>query len=180
MTNGHQITITEWLGLPDYYNDCGELQQGWMREGFRNSYHEEPDHDCVCEVIDTQGQRFRSEFRKDNGLGSSSWDCAHSKGYDFAWWREIKHGDCATCRFQFWKHKGGKGVRSCQYHGGKDGCHYEARRSCETCHYYREVVDAYTCEKLGQRTCSKYEAWSNNMNMQPEEGCEYWKGGTPQ
>lgn len=60
--------------------------------------------------------------------------------FDFLKPEEPKRGDCASCEWMFWKHTGGRGERSCQYHGGKDGCHYERRKTCRTCEHMQQSV----------------------------------------
>ena len=81
-------------------------------------------------------------------------------------------GDCSSCLHEFWKHppKGGTPVR-----GKCITCEYEPKASCYTCSYYRMTCDAYTCEPTGIKTCSKFEAWSQNKNLDPENGCELWE-----
>jgi len=51
----------------------------------------------------------------------------------------------------------------------------KVKASCHTCSYYRMTCDAYTCEPTGIKTCSKFEAWSQNKNLDPENGCELWE-----
>ena len=77
---------------PKYYDQCGETMKGYIREGFRNSYYENPNHECQCIVIDTEGHRFKSRFYK-NELGTWVWDITNSRGYGFAWWKEIDNED---------------------------------------------------------------------------------------
>lgn len=88
-----QMTINEWLGYPEYYDQCGQLMKSYIREGFRNSYHEHPGNECLCVVIDTQGHRFKSRYFK-NELDTWVWETSESKGYGFAWWKEC---NCTTC-----------------------------------------------------------------------------------
>lgn len=52
----------------------------------------------------------------------------------------VPKGDCGTCKYSFWKHGKGGTKRGCQYHGGKDGCHYERRLTCRTCSHMRQSV----------------------------------------
>ena len=40
------------------------------------------------------------------------------------------------------------------------------------------TCDAYTCEPLGIKACFLYEAWSNNLNLKPDKGCEFWEDKT--
>lgn len=84
-----QITIDEWLGYPEYYDQCGQQMQAYIREGFRNAYHESPDHECDCIVIDHNGNRWKSRYLL-NSLGTWVWDATNSKGYDICWWKEDK------------------------------------------------------------------------------------------
>ena len=48
-------------------------------------------------------------------------------------------------------------------------------KECSTCNCFGQVVDAYTCERLGFRACFKYEAWSQNMNKNNGKDCRYWE-----
>ena len=49
-------------------------------------------------------------------------------------------GDCGSCEWSFWKHGADGTSRSCQYHGGHDGCHYEKRKTCRSCSHMRRSV----------------------------------------
>lgn len=78
---------------------------------------------------------------------------------------------CGSCKWSFWKHGKEGTKRSCQYHGGKDGCHYEERRTCRTCgHMQRSVYGlmeyhGFACFGFGisksqdieQEACVDYE-----------------------
>ena len=83
-------------------------------------------------------------------------------------------GDCHTCRYMFFVHppKGGTARQSCERSGG---CKWEPKKNCFSCASYGQVIDAYTCERLGFRACFEYDAWSKNLNLEPDIGCEYWK-----
>ena len=83
---------------------------------------------------------------------------------------------CSSCIYQIWLRPKNKGVvQGCDHY---DGCEYQ-RRNCHHCAYYGEVVDAYTCERLGYKTCFNNDAKFNNGigNVNPDEGCEYWLRG---
>ena len=49
-------------------------------------------------------------------------------------------------------------------------------KDCSTCSCFGEVIDAYTCERLGFRACFKFEAWSQNMNRNKGKDCRFWEG----
>lgn len=85
---------------------------------------------------------------------------------------EPKKGDCMTCQKRYWLHpkEGGAPIL-----GSCVTCEYIPRRSCHTCESYGMTCDAYTCEPLGIKACFNYDAWSKNMNLKPDIGCEYWK-----
>lgn len=134
-----QMSIYDYLGYPDYYDECGQKQKSWIREGFKNAYHEMPDHDILAEVIDRADHRFKTKIYR-NKFGYMVFNVTKAKGYDIIWWKEI-----------------------------------EPDKSCHTCSYYRMTCDAYTCEPTGIKTCSKFEAWSQNKNLDPENGCELWE-----
>lgn len=46
---------------------------------------------------------------------------------------------------------------------------------CNTCQHFGQVVDAYTCERLGFRACFKWEAWTQNMNLNNGKNCKFWE-----
>lgn len=167
-----QITINEWLGYPEYYDQCGRQMQSYIREGFRNSYHEKPDHECLCIVIDHAGHRYKARYYKNN-LGTWVWEASESRGYDICWWKEC--GDCNTCRFKFWKHKDGKAIQGCQCRGGSE-CYYEPKleKTCLTCGYFRTIVDATTCEPIEKR-CNPGDGYSYAVSYPETHTCEKWK-----
>ena len=88
---------------------------------------------------------------------------------------EPPKGDCSTCQHEYWLHpaKGGTPVR-----GTCVTCEYEPKKCCDTCAYYRMTCNAYTCEPLGIKACFLYKAWSNNLNLKPDKGCEFWEDKT--
>ena len=107
-----QITINEWLGYPEYYDECGQKQKSWMREGFKNAYREMPNHDILAEVIDHAENRFKTRIYR-NKFGNMVFDATKSKGYDIAWWKEIgiiysvnikgicDDAYCPNCNYEF-------------------------------------------------------------------------------
>lgn len=80
---------------------------------------------------------------------------------------------CASCIYRVWLHpKDGITKQGCEHY---DGCEY-TKKNCFSCRLYGEVVDAYTCEPLGYKTCFNNDAKFNYgiANVDPNEGCEYW------
>lgn len=49
------------------------------------------------------------------------------------------------------------------------------KKNCYSCRLYGEVIDAYTCERLGYKTCFNNDAKFNyGINVKPEDGCQFW------
>lgn len=75
--------------LFDYAHD-GSLNIGaqYTLEGFTNRYDRMPDHDCMVDVIDHEGNRFKTRAYV-NKFGYPVFDATKGKGYDICWWKEI-------------------------------------------------------------------------------------------
>lgn len=56
---------------------------------YTNSYDQMPDHDCIVDVIDHDGNRFRTRAYL-NVFGIMVFDASKSKGYDICWWKEVE------------------------------------------------------------------------------------------
>lgn len=54
-------------------------------------------------------------------------------------------------------------------------CEY-MKKNCYSCRLYGEVIDAYTCERLGYKTCFNNDAKFNYgiTDVKPEDGCQFW------
>lgn len=62
----------------------------YRREGYHNVYvDKKPDHDCIVDVIDHEGHRFRTTLYR-NKFGYWVFDSTKSRGYDICWWREVR------------------------------------------------------------------------------------------
>lgn len=100
--------------------------------------------------------------------------------FDFLKPEAPEKGDCGTCEWSFWKH-GKETTRGCQYHGGKDGCHYEKRKTCRSCSHMRRCVSGpddiyhgFGCFGFG---ISKSDNMNNNAchDYEPAADGEAWR-----
>lgn len=81
--------------------------------------------------------------------------------------------ECNGCSHEVYLGSGNQRHRSCD---AKECEGWKPKAvSCHTCRSYGTVVDAYTCEPTGEKACFMYEAWSQNLNLNPHYGCEYWE-----
>lgn len=176
--------MDEQMSLFDFIENPYEtLGEKYTREGLTNVYDRHPDHPCDILVIDHAGNRFRAKAVL--SFGEIAFE--GSKGYDICWWKEVpegkpktKRGDCGTCKWSFWKH-GKETVRGCQYHGGKDGCHYEKRKTCRSCSHMRrctsglgEIYHGFGCFGFG---ISKSNSINNDAchDYDPAADGEAWR-----
>ena len=99
--------------------------------------------------------------------------------FDYIEKPKTENGDCGTCEWSFWKH-GKETVRGCQYHGGKDGCHYEKRKTCRSCAHMKRSVyglmeyHGFACFGFG---ISKSDNLNNNAchDYEPAADGEAWR-----
>ena len=81
----------EQMNLIDICEDLTGFSIGeqYQHKGFTNAWDAMPDHECVVEVIDHNGNRFKSEVKA--SFGSMVFDTNRygSQGYDICWWREL-------------------------------------------------------------------------------------------
>lgn len=78
----------EQMTFFDYYLEHFSIGAQYRREGYTNTYDTLPDHDCTVDVIDHEGNRFKTRFEI-NEFGWKVFDARNSKGYDICWWKEI-------------------------------------------------------------------------------------------
>lgn len=78
---------------------CGEQ---YRAEGYTNAYDAMPDHPCEVEVIDHEGNRFKSVAKISFGSMVFDTNKYGDRGYGICWWREIKQKTCATCGHFCW------------------------------------------------------------------------------
>ena len=67
-----------------------EIYEQYRKEGYKNTYTDpKPDHDCDVDVIDHEGNRFRTRLYL-NEFGHWVYDSTKGRGYDICWWKEVK------------------------------------------------------------------------------------------
>lgn len=68
-------------------NPYESIREKYTREGYTNVYDRRPDHPCEVDVIDHEGNRFRT--RAVESFGHITFDTTKGRGYDICWWKEV-------------------------------------------------------------------------------------------
>lgn len=76
------------MTLEDWYMENFSLGAQLRKEGYTNAYDAMPDHDCEVDVVDHNGNRFRT-MAVINKFGNKCFQ-GPDKGYGICWWREVE------------------------------------------------------------------------------------------
>jgi len=72
------------------------IGEQYRSEGYTNACDAMPDHPCMVDVIDHEGNRFMVDCVE--SFGKMAFSVGNrGKGYDICWWREVKQKTCAGC-----------------------------------------------------------------------------------